>query len=232
MLLQAASDWPNQADRQLFSLLVERLTHQQQPAAELVLAVAAGLAARCAGAAEAVSNRSSAVSAAAFALKDAHLPPDMSVQQLAGFLHLVVTVAECSPAAGDTDAVTSLVDSWRKQLPACIMLVVVAALEALPTKDVSSAAVQEATKPVSSEESPSTAVVNRAAAAAVEEAKASAEAVAQILASFARLCLPVPSVTVELMQRLLPRLFMYVEPTRVGDVLSFVAEQQQRRFKD
>jgi hypothetical protein len=219
----------------MFRLLAERLTNQQQPAAELMLAVAAGLAARCSSSssspsAAAESNSSSAVCAAALAFKDVQMP-DMSVQQLAGFLNSVVTVAECSPVAEDTDAFSSLVDSWRKQLPAHIVPKVVAALEALPTKDASSAAAQEGGEAISSQNLPGTAVMNKAAEAAVEEAKASAGASAQILASFARLCLPVPSVAMELMQHMLPRLFALVEPSRVGDVLRFVAQQQQRRFK-
>jgi hypothetical protein len=229
----AGDDLPQLADRQLFSLLAERLAKQQQPAADLVLAVAAGLAARCGSSSSpsaAESSSSSLVAVAALALKDAQMP-DMSVQQIAAFMDAVVTVAECSPAAGDKDAVSSLVDSWRKQLPAYITPAVVAALEALPTEDVSAAAAQEARGAASSQKDPATATETRAAEAAVTEAKASAEAVAQILASIARLCLPVPSVAMELMQHLLPRLLVFVEPKRAGDVLSFVAQQQQRRFK-
>jgi hypothetical protein len=44
---KASTDLPKREDRQVFRLLAERLTNQQQPAAELMLAVAAGLAARC-----------------------------------------------------------------------------------------------------------------------------------------------------------------------------------------
>jgi hypothetical protein len=225
----AGDDLPKLANRQVFSLLAERLAKQQQPAAEIVLAVAAGLAARCSSGsplAAAESTSSSDVSAVALARR---MLGCLICQQIAGFLDSVVTIAEYSPAAADKEAVSSLVDSWRKQLPAYIMPAVVAALEALPTKDVSAAAAQEA-RGASSQKDPATATDTRAAEAAVTEAKASAEAVAQILASVARLCLPVPSVAMELLQRLLPRLLVFVEPKGVGDVLSFVA-QQQRRFK-
>jgi hypothetical protein len=218
MLYEAAADWPRHADRQVFSLLVERLTNQQQPPAELVPVVAAGLAARCSSASEAAPNGSSDVSAAALALHNARLP-DLSAQELAGFLKSVVTVAEYIPAAGDKYAVSSLVESWRKQLPAYIVPVVVAALEALPTEDASSAA----------GDADNWAAL-KAAEASITEAKATAEAVTQILGSIKQLRLPAPSVTMELMQHLLPRLFEYVDPRKVGDVLSFVAQQQQRRF--
>jgi hypothetical protein len=44
---EALSHWPDPSDTRLFSLLVERLATQQQPAAGLITAVAAGLADRC-----------------------------------------------------------------------------------------------------------------------------------------------------------------------------------------
>jgi hypothetical protein len=150
------------------------------------------------------------------------------VHELADFLDSVVTVANrwllnSSPAAGGVDAVNSLIRCWRKELPAYIVPVVAAALEALPA-DLEGAR-SEATKGAGVTGS------SPAAQAAIEEAKASAEAAARILVSIKQLELPVPRVAVELVQLLLPRLMLLVEPRRVGDVLQFVAQQQQRRFK-
>jgi hypothetical protein len=65
----------------------------------------------------------------------------------------------------------------------------------------------------------------------MQEAKASAEAVAQILWCIQELCLPVPSVTMELLLQLLQQLFVLVEPWWLKYVLRFLAQQQQCRFK-
>lgn len=108
-----SADWPDFESRQLFSLLVQRLaTQQQQPAAGLVTAVAAGLAAHCCSPFDVSQND---IHAAAQALAGVCLPDvGLSKHELADLLDAADVLCE---GTEDDNTLQSLVAQWKEELP-------------------------------------------------------------------------------------------------------------------
>jgi hypothetical protein len=106
------ADWPDCESRQLFSLLVQRLATQQQPAAGLVMAVAEGLEARCCSPFDVSHSdiHAAVQTLAGLCLADVGL----SAQELADLLDAADVLCE---GPEDDQALQSLVEKWQEELP-------------------------------------------------------------------------------------------------------------------